>query len=81
MESICKINIVCSYIGYLILNGNVEAIKFLYGTAWREHPALIKTIDHLQGYLTSVLGNDLPRRTFITYRQKLRNRQNVFSEN
>lgn len=54
MESICKINIVCSYIGYLILNGNVEAIKFLYGTAWREHPALIKTIDHLQGYLTSV---------------------------
>lgn len=59
MNDISKISMMCSFIGYLILSGNVSAVKFLYGTAWREHPALIKTIDELQRHLTTaeILGD------------------------
>lgn len=59
MNDISKISMMCSFIGYLILGGNVSAVKFLYGTAWREHPALIKTIDELQRHLTTaeILGD------------------------
>ena len=32
MNDISKISMMCSFIGYLILSGNVSAVKFLYGT-------------------------------------------------
>lgn len=48
-----------SYLGKLVLAGNVDAVKALYGYAWREHPALIKTITLLQECLTAVeIEND-----------------------
>lgn len=54
MEDISRIGNLCSYLGSKVLSGDVEAVKHLYGTAWKEHPALIKTITLLQECLTLV---------------------------
>lgn len=59
MEIIYNISILCSYIGYQALKGDVEAVKFLYSTIWREHPAFLKTNDQLQNEITSIeITND-----------------------
>jgi len=59
MEDIHNVSALCSYIGHMILQGDVESVKMLYKTMWRECPALLKTVDELQHYLTSVeIEND-----------------------
>lgn len=51
-----------SYLGLKALNGNVEALKFLYANIHEEAPPLIRTIGQLQEYLTSVeIENDTTR--------------------
>lgn len=42
-----------SYLGSRCILGNVEAVTYLYGNAWKESPALIRTIEQLQYCLTS----------------------------
>lgn len=54
MDEILRVSTLCSQLGYLVLSGNTEAVKFLYGYLWREHPALVRTISQLQDCLTSV---------------------------
>ena len=49
-----EISIMLSYLGYLFLNGNIDSIKYLYRTIWKELPPLIKTISELQDCLTPV---------------------------
>lgn len=53
------ISIVYSYLGQMVLSGDVEALKYLYGNAWQESPPLIRTISQLQCCLTAVeIEND-----------------------
>lgn len=54
MNEILRASTLCSQLGYLVLNGNTEAVKCLYGYLWTEHPALVRTISQLQTCLTSV---------------------------
>lgn len=53
MSTISKISKLCSWVGSEIINGNVEAIKSIYGTVWRENPAIIEMISLLQECITS----------------------------
>lgn len=51
-----------SYLGFTTLNGNVEALKFLYTNIQKEAPPLIRTIGQLQECLTCVeIENDTIR--------------------
>ena len=43
-----------SYLGFKALNGNVEALKFLYADIQKEAPPVIRTVCQLQECLTSV---------------------------
>lgn len=62
MSDIARLSIAFSYLGKLVLDGNVEAVKFLYGNIWGESPPLIRTIGELQGCLTSVeVEHDMDR--------------------
>lgn len=48
-----------SYLGFKALNGNVEALKFLYANIYNETPPGIRTVCQLQECLTSVeIEND-----------------------
>lgn len=59
MESVSQISAKYSYLGQKALAGDTEVVKFFYGNAWKEYPALIKTISLLQDNLTSVeIEND-----------------------
>lgn len=49
-----QVGLLCSFLGKRVLDGDVDAIKALYRTTWKEHPALIKTITQLQECITSV---------------------------
>lgn len=53
MNSTEKISVAYSYLGKLLLEGNVEVVKFLYGNLWEESPPLIRTVSELQECLTS----------------------------
>ena len=51
-----------SYLGFKALNGNVEALKFLYADIQKEAPPVIRTVCQLQECLTSVeIENDTTR--------------------
>lgn len=51
-----------SYLGFKALNGNVEALKFLYANIQEESPPLIRTVWQLQECLTAVeIENDTAR--------------------
>lgn len=53
VEDIAQISFFYSYLANCILRGNVEAVKWIYGNAWKESPPLIKTISTLQEILTA----------------------------
>ena len=46
------LSVAYSCLGQRCLNGDVEAVKFLYSNIWLESPPHIKTIAHLQNCLT-----------------------------
>ncbi len=51
-----------SYLGFKTINGNVEALKFLYANIQKEDPPVIRTVCQLQECLTSVeIENDTVR--------------------
>ncbi len=54
-----KISKMCSWLGYGIIQGNVEILKMIYGTLWQENPAIIEMVSLLQDNITSVeIEND-----------------------
>lgn len=52
-EDIDKINYLYSHLGYRVLSGDVEAVKWFYVNAWREIPPLLRTLSTLQECLTA----------------------------
>lgn len=52
-EENSRVNVIYSYLGRQILSGNTEAVKWIYGNAWKESPPLIETVRMLQECLTS----------------------------
>lgn len=58
IPEISKISRLGSWVGHKIINGNVEALKNIYGIVWRENPAIIEMISLLQNCVTSVEIND-----------------------
>lgn len=58
-NDISQMGFTYSYLGHRVLKGDIEAVKFLYGNAWKESPPLIRTIRELQYRLTAVeIEND-----------------------
>ena len=53
VNDISKIGNLCSYVGRQVLLGNVEAVKGIYGNAWKKSAPLLKTITQLQENLTA----------------------------
>lgn len=53
MEDIAQVSCFYSYLANCILLGDVEAVKWLYGNAWKESPPLTRTISTLQEILTA----------------------------
>lgn len=54
MDPIERTSALCRELGYRIIHGDTDALKELYSSTCTEHPAIIKTVNMLQGYLTSV---------------------------
>lgn len=54
LSSTQRYSFICNELIRRILNGNVAALKELYVHSLDEHPSLIRTIDEVQGCLTSV---------------------------
>ena len=51
-EDIKLISHLYSHLGYRVLSGDVDAVKWFYASAWQESPPLIRTIRALQMCLT-----------------------------
>jgi len=51
-KPILALSLAYSCLGQRCLNGDIEAVKFLYSNAWQESPSHIKTIANLQNCLT-----------------------------
>lgn len=54
VNDIPSVSRLCSFVGRKVLSGNVEAVKGLYGSVWKESIPLIKTITLLQENITAV---------------------------
>lgn len=55
MEDLGRVSAYCSTLGQRILwDGDIDALKFVYAASPAEHPAIIKTIEQLQNWLTVV---------------------------
>lgn len=52
-EEVSRINVIYSYLGKLVLSGDTEAVKWLYGNVWKGSPPLINTVSLLQECLTA----------------------------
>lgn len=66
VDTVPQADILCSWLGKRVLSGDVDALKGLYCAAWKEHPALIKTITQLQDCITSVEILDNAERIYCT---------------
>lgn len=59
IKDVMRLSNILSYVGWRIINGNTEAIRYLYGMIWKESPPLIRLISQLQDCITSVeIEND-----------------------
>lgn len=68
MNPLLQVGKLYGYLGYRALNGDINAVKFLYQNTWKESPPLIRTIYLLQEDLTPVnLNNPIYSPEFLYY--------------
>lgn len=53
IQEIAEISKKCSWLGHEVIKGNVDALKSIYRTIWKENPAITETISLLQDCITS----------------------------
>lgn len=59
IDNIIRESKILSYVGRLVIDGNTEVLRHLYGAIWKENPYLIRLINQLQDNISAVeIEND-----------------------